>query len=114
MTARVRGVMTAAMVSAVMFCESRSMSANTGVAPARTMHDTEARKVREVTMTSSPGPMSSAIRAASSAWVPLPSATAWAQPAQAAHSVSNSRQYWLVQEYTLLETNSLPTSLTYS
>ncbi|MNY51967.1 hypothetical protein D3C86_1876040 [compost metagenome] len=96
-TARVRGVSTARMVSTVMFCESRSTSANTGTAPTLTMLETEARKVRGVTTTSSPAPMPSACRATSSATVPLARAMAYSVPAQAANSFSNSRHSCPVQ-----------------
>ena len=96
-TARVRGLSTAAMVSAVRLPLSGSTSANTGVAPALTTQDTLARKVRGVTTTSSPGPMPRALSATSSASVPLASATACAVPAQAANSFSNSRHSVPVQ-----------------
>ena len=46
-TARVRGVSTAAMVSAVRLPLSRSPSANTGVDPALTTHDTDINVIRD-------------------------------------------------------------------
>ena len=91
MTALVRSVITARMVSAVMFWLSGSTSANTGTAPAVTIEDAEARKVRGVVMTSSPGPMPSAFSATSRATVPLASATAWVVPAHSAKRFSNVR-----------------------
>src|SRR5690606_24539377 len=52
--ALVFGVSTAWMVSADVFCESSSTSAKSGFAPAVTIELADARKVREVTITSSP------------------------------------------------------------
>ena len=54
-----------------------SMSANTGVAPVRAMHPAVAKNVKGVVMTSSPGPTSSAMSAASKASVPLETPMAW-------------------------------------
>lgn len=96
-TALVLGVSTARMVSAVMFCELASTSANTGVAPAVTTQEAEARKVRGVTTTSSPDPTPSALSATSNASVPLASAMAYGVPAQPAKSHSNSRHSRPVQ-----------------
>ena len=59
----VRGDNTARIVPAVMFWLSSSTSAKIGVAPANTMQETDAIKVREVTITSSSGPISSAFSA---------------------------------------------------
>ena len=75
-TALVAGVSAAATVSAVMFWLSRSTSANTGRAPTLTIAEAEARKVREVTTTSSPAPIPKARNARSSATVPFATATA--------------------------------------
>ena len=90
MMALVFGVKAALMVSALMFWLFKSTSANTGFAPAVTMQEAEARKVREATMTSSPAPMPMAFSATSSASVPLERATAYCVPAKAANSFSNS------------------------
>ena len=51
-----------------------------GFAPAVTMQDAEAKKVREVTITSSPWPMPIALSATSKANVPLERATAYCVP----------------------------------
>ena len=59
------------MVSAVIFPESGSTSAKIGVAPTLTTQEMEAIKVLGVTTTSSPGPISRALRTTSSANVPL-------------------------------------------
>ncbi|MOA36592.1 hypothetical protein D3C78_1581240 [compost metagenome] len=53
------------------------------------MLDTEARKVRGVTTTSSPAPMPSALRATSRATVPFSRAMAYSAPAHSANSFSN-------------------------
>ena len=97
MMALVFGVSAALMVSALMFWLFKSTSANTGFAPAVTMQDAEAKKVREVTITSSPWPMPIALRATSKANVPLERATAYCVPAKAANSFSNSRHSVPVQ-----------------
>ena len=60
-----------------MFCESSSTSAKIGFAPAVTIELAEAKKVREVTMTSSPIPISKAFQATSNATVPFISAIAY-------------------------------------
>ncbi|MNV98318.1 hypothetical protein D3C71_1935600 [compost metagenome] len=73
----VLGVSTASMVCAEIFCESSSTSAKTGFAPAVTIELAEAKKVREVTITSSPSPMPNAFNATSKATVPLANATAY-------------------------------------
>ena len=97
MIALVFGVSTLAMVTALRLPLSASTSANTGVAPALTTQEMLAIKVRGVTTTSSPGPIPSAFNATSSASVPLPRATAWCVPAQAANSFSNLRHSVPVQ-----------------
>ena len=74
--ARVADVMWGAMVAAVTSSVSRSMSANTGVAPTMQTHDAVATKLRDGTMTSSPGPTLSARNAISIAADPLATATA--------------------------------------
>ena len=74
------GVSTALMLSAVMFWLFKSISAKTGLAPAVMIQDTEARKVREVTITSSSVEMFNAFRATSKAKVPLLNATACLVP----------------------------------
>ena len=51
-------------------------SAKTGLAPALTIEDTEAKKVRDVTITSSPSPILSALKARSKAVVPFETAIA--------------------------------------
>ena len=89
--ALVLGDSTRAIVSAVMFWLLRSTSANTGVAPAVTMVEADARNVRGVVTTSSPGPMPSAFSARSSATVPFISAIAWRLPVQSANFFSNWR-----------------------
>ena len=58
--ARVRGVIASRTVAAVMFCDSESTSAITGLAPLATTALAEAMNVRHVTITSSPTPISSA------------------------------------------------------
>ncbi len=55
--ALVFGVSTASMLRREIFCESSSTSAKTGLAPAVTIELAEAKKVREVTITSSPAPI---------------------------------------------------------
>ena len=67
MTARVRGVSTAAIDSAVMAWLSGSTSAKTGMPPAIGTQEAEATKLRGVTMTSSPGCRPMACSARSSA-----------------------------------------------
>ena len=70
MTARVRDVSTARTPSGSMLNVSGRMSTNTGVAPTLLMQPAVAKKEYVVVMTSSPRPMPSAIRTASSASVP--------------------------------------------
>ena len=74
--ALVFGVMTASILRREIFCESSSTSAKIGLAPAVTIELADAKKVREVTITSSPAPIPKALRAKSSATVPLATATA--------------------------------------
>lgn len=74
MMALVRGVSTARTVSTVMFWLLAQTSAKTGVAPAVTMLEAEAKNVREVTMTSSPAPMFKPFKMTSSARVPFATA----------------------------------------
>ena len=97
MMALVLGVNAASIVAAEMFWLFKSTSAKTGLAPAVTMAEAEARKVREVTITSSPAPIFIAFRATSKAKVPLPSAMAYSVPAHWANSFSNSRHSVPVQ-----------------
>ena len=92
MMARVRGVITAAIAAAVMFWLSASTSAKTGRAPQVTTAPADAKKLRGVTMTSSPGPMPRARKASSSASVPLASAMAWGIRDRPAKAVSKAVQ----------------------
>ena len=62
-----------------------------------TTDETDARKVRGVTITSSPKPTPNAFKAKSNASVPLPNATAYLESDQTANSFSNSRDSWPVQ-----------------
>ena len=57
-----------------------SMSTKTGVAPTREMAPAVAKKEKGVVMTSSPGPMSSAMSATSSASVPDDTPIPWMLP----------------------------------
>jgi hypothetical protein len=77
---RVRGVMRAATLAGSRLKLSGSMSANTGVAPTMEIASAEAKKVNGVVITSSPGPMSSARNASTSASVPLATPVAWSAP----------------------------------
>ena len=76
MAARVRGVIAALSVSGVMSSVSSLMSANRGVAPARTTAAAVATNVFDGTTTSSPGPIPSAVRLSCRASVPLATPTA--------------------------------------
>ncbi len=76
MIALVRGVIAASIFSASMLNVSGRMSTKTGVAPKRVMQLTEAKNVKLGTITSSPGPMFSAIIASSNASLPLAQPTA--------------------------------------
>ncbi len=77
MIALVRGVIASAIRSGSMLKVSGRMSAKTGVAPSRVMQLTDAKKVKLGTITSSPGPMSNAIRASSSESLPEAQPTAF-------------------------------------
>ena len=70
MIALVRGVIAAATAPASMLNVAGSMSTNTGARPPGRSQPAVAKNENGVVTTSSPGPMSSAIRAASSASVP--------------------------------------------
>ena len=63
--------MAASISPALMLHVSGSISTNTGVAPSRTMTSAVATNVNGVVITSSPGPIPSAIRLMSRASVPL-------------------------------------------
>ena len=80
MTARVRLVIARSTWRASMLPVSGSTSTNTGVAPACRMALAVAMKVIGVVMTSSPGPMLSALRQRNSALVQLETATACSTP----------------------------------
>ena len=82
-------VITFLIESAVIFCERESTSAKTGTAPAVTIVDADAKKVRGETITSSQGPIPRATIAKSSATVPFATETAWLHPSHAANSSSN-------------------------
>ena len=97
MTARVLSVMADAMVAGERLPLSISTSAKTGVAPEFTTEETEAMKLRGVTIISSPGPMPIPCKARSSASVPLDSAIAWLVPAHFANSRSKIRHSCPVQ-----------------
>src|SRR5437016_8697225 len=56
------------------------MSTKTGVAPTRAIAPAVAKKVYGVVITSSPGPIFSAIRQANKASLPEETPTAWVQP----------------------------------
>ena len=70
MIARVRGVIAASAASGLMLNVSGSMSTSTGVAPSRATQPAVAKNEYVLVTTSSPGPMSSAMSAASTASVP--------------------------------------------
>ena len=89
MIAAVAGVINLAISSGSMLNVSPRISANTGVAPSRVMHDTEAKNVKEGTMTSSPGPMPSAISDSNNASEPEAQPMAESVEAYAAISVSS-------------------------
>ena len=76
MTALVRGVTAAATRSGRMLNVLGSISTNTGVAPTLWMVPAVAKNVKGLVITSSPGPMSSALSASNSASVPLAHPTA--------------------------------------
>ena len=83
--------------SAEIFCELGSISAKTGIALELTIDETEAIKLREVTTTSSPSQISNEFNAASSANVPLATATEYFEFDQIENSFSNSRHSLPVQ-----------------
>ena len=87
--ALVLAVSTAAIDSGVILPVASSTSAKTGVAPALTTDEILAIKVRGVTITSSPAPISNACKATSNANVPLPIAMAYLLSAHLANSASN-------------------------
>ena len=70
MIALVRGVIAAIVASTSMLNVPGSMSTSTGFAPTRTTQPAVAKNEYVGVITSSPGPMSSAIKAASTASVP--------------------------------------------
>ena len=76
MMALVRSVIIGRIVSAVAFWLCRSTSAKTDTAPRIAQQLAEAMKLRQVTITSSPGPIPNATSANSRASVPLATATA--------------------------------------
>ena len=76
MIARVRGVIAARTAAGSMLNVTGSMSTNRGVAPSRLTQPAVAKNEYVGVMTSSPGPMPSAISATSSASVPDDTATA--------------------------------------
>ena len=90
MIARVLGVITWAMVSAVMLPLSGSTSASTGVQPRTTAELALAMNVRGLVITSAPAGMSRACNASSRAAVPFMRATAWRQSAASPYSRSNA------------------------
>ena len=99
MMTRVRSVMAAAILEASILQVSGSMSTNTGLPPSSTMVSAVAAKVNGVVITSSPGFRSSAIRAISSASVPLATvmqcfAPVWAASASSSSCTSGPMMYW--------------------
>ncbi len=66
------------------------MSTKTGLAPVRAIDPAVAKKVYGVVITSSPGPIPSAISAISRASLPDETVTAWAQPQYGASLLSHS------------------------
>ena len=83
------------------------MSARTGVAPARRMALTEAKKLNGVVMTASPGPMPAAARASQRASVPEEQPMAWATPSCAAAALEFS---YRLTEDKLLRLQYMPES----
>ena len=80
MIARVRALMRSSISLGSILQVARSMSTNTGVAPSSTMASAVAMKENGVVITSSPGLMSSAIRAMISASVPDATVMQWRAP----------------------------------
>src|SRR5258708_5922411 len=89
--ARVRAVSARSTASIDSVKRAGSTSANTAVPPARRTALAVGMNVRSGTMTSSPGPMSFAIKASEIAAVPLVTATACLVPVRCAMRSSNSR-----------------------
>jgi len=79
-TARVRSPICASKEAGSRFCVSSSTSAKTGTAPTWSAAVALATKVKAGTITSSPGRTPAALRATSSAAVPLDTATARLAP----------------------------------
>ena len=90
MIAAVRGVIAAATASGSRQKVSGSMSAKTGVAPTRRTALAVAAKENDGTITSSPGPMPSAISVSCSAEVPELTATQCRPSTSAENSSSNA------------------------
>src|SRR5580765_3503806 len=84
----VRGVSARAMAAGSALNVIGSMSTNTGVAPTRLTDPAVAKNENVGVITSSPGPMPSAMSTASSASVPDETVTASATPSMAANSAS--------------------------
>src|SRR5687768_11768737 len=83
-------VMTDAIARASILNVPRSMSTNTGRAPSLAIAPAVAKNENGVVTTSSPGPTSSAINAASSASVPEDTPTAYGMPRNASSSRSSA------------------------
>src|SRR5262245_38951687 len=90
MTATVRGVTAASTAAGSMLNVSASMSTKTGSAPTNRTTLAVAANENDGTMTSSPGPMPSAINARCSADVPELTATQWRPSTSAENSASNA------------------------
>ena len=90
MIARVRGLMRPDTAAASMLKVSGSMSTKTGRAPSRAMTPAVAKNEYAEVMTSSPGPISSAMSDASNASVPDETPMAKRAPVWAATSFSSS------------------------
>ena len=91
MTARVRPLRCGSTVCGMRFCEARSTSAKTGVAPTYRTALAVAMNDSDGTITSSPGAIPAAIRARCRAVVQEDTATAWGEPIAVANASSNSR-----------------------
>jgi len=89
MIAFVFGVIAASIFAGSMHLVLGSQSTNTAVAPAIQIASAVAKNVFGWVMTSSPGPIPSAINASQMASVPLPTPIACAVPWNAASSCSN-------------------------
>ena len=90
MMACVFGVIAASMRAASMLAVSSSTSTNTARAPSSTIISAVAAKVKGVVTTSSPGLMSSAMSAMSSASVPEATLMQWRAPTRPASFSSSS------------------------